>query len=433
MDVQPLSVTSTPRKPHSKSHSPFPTPSGLYLHRLKGKGKAESPFTPPEPPRSTVAVFPAAHFLHFCSISSRSQTFPFGAKRPFVSKPFAGIWGLHSQRGGEQSAGRPECGVCAVQTQGFTRMPKFGAKEDSGKRTSPPLPTPPASIATFCTIPTFPKAKRRAGSGPPPPALFGEKTPLFGLSATVAAKGGEGAAQPRPHKAPGTGAAPRMEEGRSRRTCAAAHRPAPLPAPSRGAPTRGVCAHTGGGDRSAHVCTRPDGCTRSCPRFHLRSRTRCAHPPLPRAHPARAPPAASPPPPPRAPAPRTPPPGPPLGHAPPERRAPLRPRPLSRSTNGRRLVPCRARPPRCLLSRSNAPAAAARHRSAAPRRSDAPGATWRAAARCAGPAGGARRGRGRKGVMQRGAGGARDEGAWKNPNAPPGWGGMGRAAPPEWS
>lgn len=194
-----------------------------------------------------MAVFPAAHFLHFCSISSRSQTFPFGAKRPFVSKPFAGIWGLHSQRGGEQSAGLPECGVCAVQTQGFTRMPKFGAKEDSGKRTSPPLPTPPASIATFCTIPTFPKAKRRAGSGPPPPALFGEKTPLFGLSATVAAKGGEGAAQPRPHKAPGTGAAPRMEEGRSRRTCAAAHRPAPLPAPSRGAPTRGVCAHTGGG------------------------------------------------------------------------------------------------------------------------------------------------------------------------------------------
>lgn len=52
-------------------------------------------------------------------------------------------------------------------------------------------------------------------------------------------KGGRGGAQPRAHKAPGPGAAPRMEEGRSRRTCAAAHRPAPLPAPSRGAPTHG--------------------------------------------------------------------------------------------------------------------------------------------------------------------------------------------------
>lgn len=199
-------------------------------------------------------MFPAAHFLHFCSISSRSQTFPFGAKRPFVSKPFAGIWGLHSQRGGEQSAGRPECGVCAVQTQGFTRMPKFGAKEDSGKRTSPPLPTPPASIATFCTIPTFPKAKRRAGSGPPPPAVFGEKTPLFGLSATVAAKGGGGGSSapatqsPRHRRGPadGGGAEPADVRGRT------SPRAPPGPVPRR-TDTRSVRTHGGGGQERTRV------------------------------------------------------------------------------------------------------------------------------------------------------------------------------------
>lgn len=311
MDVQPLSVTSTPRKPHGKSHSPFPTPWGLYLHRLKGKGKAESPFTPPEPPRSTVAVFPAAHFLHFCSISSRSQTFPFGAKRPFVSKPFAGIWGLHSQRGGEQSAGLPECGVCAVQTQGFTRMPKFGAKEDSGKRTSPPLPTPPASIATFCTIPTFPKAKRRAGSGPPPPAVFGEKTPLFGLSATVAAKGGGGGSSapatqsPRHRRGPadGGGAEPADVRGRT------SPRAPPGPVPRR-TDTRSVRTH-GGGGTGAHTCAlgqtdararaRGSICARArvarTPHFHARTpHVLPPPPPLPRrhalpppAHPRRAP------------------------------------------------------------------------------------------------------------------------------------------------
>lgn len=379
-------------------------------------------------------MFPAAHFLHFCSISSRSQTFPFGAKRPFVSKPFAGIWGLHSQRGGEQSAGLPECGVCAVQTQGFTRMPKFGAKEDSGKRTSPPPFNPPRIDRDFLHNSHFSQSKKASRERPAAPSsVWGENSAFWPFCDRGCERGGRGQLSPGHTKPP----APARPRGWRRGGAGGRARPHIAPRPSRPRPAahrHAECAHTrGGGDRSAHVCTRPDGCTRSCPRFHLRSRTRCAHPPLPRAHPARAPPAASPPPPPRAPALRTPPPGPPLGHAPPERRAPLRPRPLSRSTNGRRLVPCRARPPRCLLSRSNAPAAAARHRSAAPRRSDAPGATWRAAARCAGPAGGARRGRGRKGVMQRGAGGARDEGAWKNPNAPPGWGGMGRAAPPEWS
>lgn len=297
----------------------------------------------------------------------------------------------------------------------------------------PPFQPPPHRSRLFAQFPLFPKQKGEQGAARRPQQCLGRKLRFLAFLRPWLRKGGRGQLSPGHTKPP----APARPRGWRRGGAGGRARPHIAPRPSRPRPAahrHAECAHTrGGGDRSAHVCTRPDGCTRSCPRFHLRSRTRCAHPPLPRAHPARAPPAASPPPPPRAPAPRTPPPGPPLGHAPPERRAPLRPRPLSRSTNGRRLVPCRARPPRCLLSRSNAPAAAARHRSAAPRRSDAPGATWRAAARCAGPAGGARRGRGRKGVMQRGAGGARDEGAWKNPNAPPGWGGMGRAAPPEWS
>lgn len=43
MDVQPLSVTSPPRKPDGEPHGPLPNPSGHYLYlsyRLNGKGKA---------------------------------------------------------------------------------------------------------------------------------------------------------------------------------------------------------------------------------------------------------------------------------------------------------------------------------------------------------------------------------------------------------
>ena len=315
----------------------------------------------------------------------------------------------------------------------FTRMPKFGAKEDSGKRTSPP----PAPIATFCTIPTFPKAKSRASSsGRPaaPTAVWGENTAFWPFCDRGCQRGGGGGLSPGHTKPP----APARPRGWRRGGAGGRARPHIAPRPSRPRPAAhrhtGVCAQRGGGGgggRSSRVCSRSDGCTRvravPCALVHALARTLSPPPPLPRAHPARAPPA------PRAPAPRTPPPGPPSGPAP--RPAPSPSPPMGAAPR----LAARA-PPHRLLSRSNAPAAAARHRSAVPRRSDAPGATWRAAARCAGRlgaaggGGGASRcgGGGREGVMQRGAGGARDEGAWKNPNAPPGLGGgEGRAAPPE--
>lgn len=144
-------------------------------------------------------------------------------------------------------------------------------------------PPPPHPSRLFAQFPLFPKqkAERAAAGGPPPPPLFGGKTPLFGLSATVAAKGGEGGGSapgtqsPRPRRGPadGGGAEPADVRGRT------SPRAPPGPVPRR-TDTRG-CARIGGegGEGAgAHASALGQTDARACARFHVRSCTRLRAP-----------------------------------------------------------------------------------------------------------------------------------------------------------
>lgn len=274
-------------------------------------------------------------------------------------------------------------------------MPKFGAKEDSGKRTSPPPPHPSRLFAQF---PLFPKqkAERAAAGGPPPPPLFGGKTPLFGLSATVAAKGGEGGGSapgtqsPRPRRGPadGGGAEPADVRGRT------SPRAPPGPVPRR-TDTRG-CARIGGegggGGRSSRVCSRPDGCTRvravPCALVHALARTLSPPPPTSTRTPRTCSPRA-----PRSRPPHTPA-GPSIRPRPP-------PRPLSLSTNGRRSAPCRARPPAPPLKPLQCPRGCRATSLCCPAPIRRPRSNMESGSKVCGPAGGCGRRRGGVPVRRR--------------------------------
>lgn len=197
-----------------------------------GRERRNLPYPPPLSPQGA-ARLRSQRPISFVSVPSAlaPRLFHLEQNVPSSQSPSLGFGVSIRKEEQNRARGHRNAGSALCGWENSPECPNLEQRRIPGSEPPPP----PAPIATFCTIPTFPKAKSRASSsGRPaaPTAVWGENTAFWPFCDRGCQRGGGGGLSPGHTKPP----APARPRGWRRGGAGGRARPHIAPRPSRPRP-----------------------------------------------------------------------------------------------------------------------------------------------------------------------------------------------------